>query len=296
VQFGESCSHIFQYLGLQRRTVDDETFWFLPELEHYDNEKTPINTQRAFMEDARSEIQALIEEQGASEVQPWSAARFRLLQALNCPPSHDWNNFRFDANDVHLRALGTLPGPGDEVLKYAYQSQVDADPGNLRYYFEALKAKASTEDLLLFVGCQESLLDSHPQAFEPTFNPRPSSNDPLAQAYAHFNLGQDCSDDDFIIRKYHVFAQQSPAQKAQHRNQLFKIGSLRQSKKIMTAAADDFSLEEACDYLQLDREIKQGSEPSVELLETYVSLAVEVRKSSLFPYSALLPFTQSVSR
>jgi ubiquitin carboxyl-terminal hydrolase 25/28 len=88
--------------------------------------------------------------------------------------------------------------------------------------------------------------------------------------------------DDFVIRKYKVFFEQSPAQKVQHRQKLFLIGHDRKSKAIMEQAVSDFSFEEACDYLQLEPGVKAGNTPDLAVLDYYVDQAVEVGLSCSF--------------
>ncbi|OIW26512.1 cysteine proteinase [Coniochaeta ligniaria NRRL 30616] len=277
IQFGASSSHIFEYLGLEKRVIDDEDYWFLPELEHYPNEKTPINTQRAFIEDARSEIQALIEEQGGQQsggvVKPWSEALFKLKRALNCPWWDTAGGKKPEDADADFRLLGTLPNPNEDMLKYAYQRQVDADPLRRKVYCDALQRLAShrSVDLQIFTVTEASLIEQQEASF----------NTPLAQAYSHFNLPADCTEsDDFVINRYLVFFEQSPAQKMQHRQKLFLIGHERKSKSIMEQAARGFSFEEACDYLQLEPGVKAGNSPDLAVLDYYVDQAVEVGSST----------------
>lgn len=276
IQFGPACSHIFEYLGLVKREIDDEEYWFLPELQHYPNEKTPINTQRAFIEDARSEIQALIEELGGQQsggtVKPWSEALFKLKRALNCTWWDTAGGKKPENDDADLQTLGTLPNQNEDLLKYAYQRQVETDPANQRKYCSALQGLASNRsvDLQIFTATEASLIEQN----------EISSQTPLAQAYTYFNLQPNCTEaDDFVIRQYKVFGEQSPAQKVDHRKKLFLIGRERKSKLIMEQAAADFGFEEACDYLQLDASVKAGNVPDVVLLEYYVSQAVEVSTS-----------------
>ncbi|KAB5518211.1 hypothetical protein GE09DRAFT_1066193 [Coniochaeta sp. 2T2.1] len=274
IQFGLECSDIFEYLGLNKRVVEDEEYWFLPELDHYSNEKTPINTRRAFIEDARSEIQALIEEttsdqqQSGGAVKPWSEALFKLKRALNCTWSNTSASKKSDDDEADFRLLGTLPDPNEDQLKYAYQRQIQADPLRRRLYCDALQRLAShrSVDLQIFTATEASLVE-HEEAAAKT---------PLAQAYAHFNLPTNCTEgDDFILQTYKVFFEQSPAQKQQHRFNLYKIGSERKSKAIMEQAFSNFGFEEACDFFQLDSAVKAGSMPNMEVLDYYVHGAMD---------------------
>jgi ubiquitin carboxyl-terminal hydrolase 25/28 len=274
IQFGASCSHIFEYLGLDRKVIEDEEYWFLPELQHYPDEKTPIGTQRAFIEDARSEIQALIEEQvgqqsGGSVVKPWSEALFKLKRALNCPWWDTSGGKKPEDDDADFRRLGTLPNPNEDILKYAYQRQVEADPLRRKVYCDALQRMASNRsvDLQIFTATEASLIEQQ----------EASSNTPLAQAYTHFNMPADCAEsDDFVVRKYKVFCEQSPAQKVQHRQKLFVIGCEWKSKPILEQAVSNFAFEEACDLLQLEPGVKAGNIPDLAVLDYYVEQAVEV--------------------
>lgn len=292
IQFGAATSHVFEYLGLERKVIEDEEYWFLPELDHYPNERTPINTQRAFIEDARSEIQALIEEQSGQRdssggtVKPWSEALFKLKRALNCPWWDTAGGKKPEDDDADFRRLGTLPNPNEDMLKYAYQRQVEADPLRRKDYCDALQRLAShrSVDLQIFTVTEASLIEQQ----------EASTNTPLAQAYSHFNLPADCTEsDDFVIRKYNVFFEQSPAQKVQHRQKLFLIGHERKSKAIMEQAVRDFSFEEACDYLQLEPGVKAGNSPDLAVLDYYVVQAVEVRLlfSLYLPYSTYFTFS-----
>lgn len=274
IQFGASCSQIFEYLGLDRKVIEDEEYWFLPELEHYPDEKTPIGTQRAFIEDARSEIQALIEEQGGQQsggtvVRPWSEALFKLKRALSCPWWDTTGGKKPDDDDADFMRLGTLPNPDEEILKYAYERQVEVDPLRRKLYCDALQRLASNRsiDLQIFTATEASLIEQQ----------EATSNTPLAQAYTHFNMPADCAEsDEFVIQKYKVFCEQSPAQKVQHRQKLFLIGCERQSKPILEHAVSDFSFEEACDLLQLEPGVKAGNIPDLAVLDYYVEQVVEV--------------------
>jgi ubiquitin carboxyl-terminal hydrolase 25/28 len=274
IQFGASCSHIFEYLGLRKEVIEDEEYWFLPELKHYADEKTPIGSQRAFIEDARSEIQALIEEQvgqqsGGSVVKPWTEALYKLKRALNCVWWDTTNGKKPQDDDADFRILGTMANSNEGMLKYAYQRQVEADPLRRKLYCDALQRLASQRsvDLQIFTATEASLVEQM----------EASLNTPLAQAYTHFNLPGDCADqDDFVLKRYKVFCEQSPAQRVQHRQKLFLIGYERKSKALMEEALNDFSFEEACDYLQLESGVKDGNAPDMAVLDYYVEQAVEV--------------------
>ena len=285
IQFGASCAHVFEYLGLERKVIDDEEYWFLPELKHYPKEKTPVDTQRAFIEDARSEIQALIEEQGGQQsggavVKPWSDASFKLKRALNCPWWDATGGRRPDDDDADFQLLGTLPHPDEDILKYAYQRQTEVDPVRRKTYCDALQRLAShrSVDLQIYTATEASLIEQ--QEVE--------SNTPLAQAYTHFNMPPDCAEsDDFVIRQYKIFVEQSPAQRVQHRQKLFLIGYERQSKVIMEQAVGDFTFEEACDFLQLESGVKDGNVPDLGVLDYYVEQTIEVSSHNIQLYTYL---------
>ncbi|KAK3321533.1 hypothetical protein B0H66DRAFT_618442 [Apodospora peruviana] len=260
VQFGPACEPLFRYLGFEVEYDEerDENFWLPPKLPPSEG-KTVLGSLRAFYEDARSEVQNLLEEhppQGEAVVKPISAARNRLEEVLAC---HNHQNrlirpVRDDELDA-LRVLGAPADAEDDLLKYAYLRQKETDPANKHRYLEALGKIAAHRDvdLQLFVFEQQDNDTAQAKAQQQTASTA-SSDTPIDKAYAHFGLTRSCSEaPSYFINVYNVYRDQSPAQRAAHRTALLQIGKDRNSDEILAEVyKTKMEPAEACTFLSVE--------------------------------------------
>lgn len=279
VQFGESCSDFFNYLGFSKIEYEGERYWLLPILKHYPGDKTPIGSQRAFFEDVRSEVQALLDGSDLNahtkEVVPVPALH-RLWKALDSTPFPASGAMPED-NTAYVK-LGILPNSDDNTVQQAYEAQIEADPARSADYLQALSEIAASRgsDLQFFAAQQQSLVDNqHGQV---------SNDAPLAVAYHHFGLDSNQAyPDDQIIQIYNVLCESSPAQNSEHRHNLAVIGRSKKSTPIMRAACASLSFEAACQVLGLDGVTKDATEPpDAALIETYADIVEKVRLHLFF--------------
>jgi len=279
VQFGGSCDHIFRYLGFSVEEGEDDTewFWIPPRLPPQVEKKTPLGSARAFIEDVRSEVQNLLEgnpprvgEPVVELVSP--PARLSLEKALKASPNST-QNVRDTLKDkdeaADYRRLGAATDADDEVLKYAYQRQVNTDSGRKAVYLDALNRLGTRRDMdfQLFCFAQHEV----PPQMQTS---NPTSDDPADVAYAHFNLARNLSEPaSYIINVYKTFRENSPAHKSQHRTHLLAIGEDRNGDQEILHEVYTVPMEpsEACSYLGVD------SRWPLENITAYVQTTLEVR-------------------
>jgi ubiquitin carboxyl-terminal hydrolase 25/28 len=271
VQFGPSCAHVFEYLGFGVQEIDGEEFLILPEPAHFPG-LTQVGSERAFYEDARIEVIALLEESarslGALPPLPTPALN-RLEHALGCHKHGHTARPKPQDNAVDFHMLGTKADSDDSLLAYAYQCQTQTNPTNKKKYLDALQNLASgrTDDLQMYVATQASLNDT----------PQFTSSDPILQAYAHFHLSPDGYEDNgVIIRQYETFCSQAPSQKPLHRQMLFRIGKQRESEMLQDIACASMDFHEACQFLDI-ADMGNSLSLSTDVLFQYAEAQMMVR-------------------
>lgn len=259
VQFGRSCEHIFRYLGFTFEPDENDTeehvegFWAPPVLKLEDS-KTPLRTERAFLEDVRSEVQALLEELSPEPIEVVKLVSARARDALE-KALHARNRIvQRSINKSlapHFRILGAPTDSDDEMLRWAYrrQAESDSDGSHKRVYLEALGKLATeiqSEQLQMFCVQETVTLDALEAS---TAQPK----DPLDEAYAHLNLldKREYYTASNILYSYGNLREQAPRQQSKHRNALHIIGTHLRSDDIK-AEAENLTLEEACNYLQVE--------------------------------------------
>ena len=258
VQFGTSCDHIFHYLGFEFEPVEEaeegrvEGFWLPPKLDAQEG-KTPLKSDRAFIEDVRGEVQALLEESSPDSgdtvvrlISPIARASLeKALKATLGPGQGGKTAIKEEAADFRL--LGAATDADDETLKWAFHRQVHTDPGHKEAYLSALNNLGLRRDVDFQVFCFAQQ-DQQVQTTNAT------SDDPVDKAYAHFNLDRTRSEPaSFFINVYKNFREQSPAQKSAHRAALLQIGKDRNDNEILSEVyMTQMEHSEACTYLSVD--------------------------------------------
>lgn len=292
VQFGPESLPIFTYLGFTVSTINGEEYLILPHPPSFPG-KTPIGSQRAFYEDARSEIMALIEDTGREQVMIHSSpAKARLERALSCynhihtakPKPHD------DPRD--FKALGAPMNSSDDLLQFAFACQLQTDSLNKRSYYSALKNLATSrgDDIRMYVGLQASLEETGPPVSLEETRPRHSLgevapqpvDDPLVQAYEHFGLAPNGSEEEVLaIRRYQVACHDYPEHKKTHRQMLFRIGRARNSQAMKDVACNFTDFREACQFLDVEGIV----DPSADVLMSFCEM--QIRVGSLSPLGGI---------
>ncbi|KAK3385052.1 ubiquitin carboxyl-terminal hydrolase-like protein [Podospora didyma] len=281
IQFGPACEPIFRYLGFEVQ-YDEETsenYW-LPPLLPPQERKTALSSQRAFYEDARSEVQSLLDEsppQSQPVVRPISSAQEWLEKALGCEQSHQrWSRLPVDNNETDdFRLLGAPVDSDDSVLRYAYTRQIRTDPSRKEVYLAALGRLAGRrdEELQMFVfKQQEDQTAQQPGAAL-------SSDNLIDRAYAHFGLAKTSPEAaEYVINVYRTFREQSPAQTSDHRLNLLRIGKHRDSQVILDEVyKTKMDPQEACKLLNVDlswplESIAVTAETSVQELDLSLTI------------------------
>ncbi len=260
VQFGGECDTIFRYLGFGEDHDQDsgESYWLPPRLPPQEG-KTPVGSLRSFYEDARSEVQSLLDDKPLANGQPVVkpiSARDQLERALGCDKDHR-SVSSLSAQDSEAPYFATLGAPvdaDDALLKFAYSKQVEADPEQTPTYLEALgtlSARRSEELQMFVISRQEIIAEKRKESTEGA-----SDVGPVERAYAHFGLKRTCPEDPaYFIRVYNTYRKQSPAQKSEHRLALLEIGKDRNSKEIREEVFErQMELGEACQFLHVELE------------------------------------------
>lgn len=269
VQFGPSSLPIFRYLGFEVSVIDGEEYLILPRPPTPAG-KTPIGSMRAFYEDARSEIMALIEETGREQVQVHHhPAKARLERALSCY-NHPYTASLTQQDDPRdFQALGATANSSEFLLQFAFLCQVQTNPAKKADYFSALRSLASSRssDMQMFAAVRASMEDAE----------RQPSTDPLVQAYDHFSFVDEFHDDASIIARYHLLCCQFPEQNKNHRLMLLRIGQARGSQAINDVARDMTDFKEACQFLDI-AELEDQS--SADVLLSFIETQVKVSDNS----------------
>lgn len=260
VQFGQECHAIFRYLGFEEAHDHEsgESYWLPPRLPPQEG-KTPIGSPRSFYEDARSEVQSLLDDKppinGQPVVKPISA-RDQLEKALGCDKNlRSVSTLPVDDNEAgYFTTLGAPVDSDDALLKYAYNRQVEVDPDQTPTYLEALGTLSArrSEELQMFVFTHQELVAKKQR--ETTEGA--SDAGPVEKAYAHFGLSRACPEaPEYIIGVYRTYREQSPAQKSDHRLALLEIGRDRNSQEIRNEVfGTQMELAEACQLLRVESE------------------------------------------
>ncbi|KAK5661769.1 hypothetical protein OQA88_9870 [Cercophora sp. LCS_1] len=267
-QFGTGCGEIFRYLGYNE-SMDEESHepcWIPPCLgKRKDGDKTQLGSMRAFLEDVRSEVQSVIEQNVQDGFPPLvelvlPKGRVQLEQLLRIVPARPQASTTVVTEDEaqSIDKLGTTADADDELLKWAYQRQVAVDPSNKNDYLGALSTLAARRDMDLQLFCFAQQDDSEHQF--PTDEEMQTMGDGLdavnaeQKAYAHFNTNMAGTEPpEYFVNLYRARCTQSPAQKADHRDQLYRIGLHRDKMLIHQEAMTFADVDEACHYLKVDK-------------------------------------------
>jgi ubiquitin carboxyl-terminal hydrolase 25/28 len=148
VVFGEGCYPIFRALEFKEEAVDKDGVaeeCFVPaSLEPTSpDQRTELDTLRAYLEDVRSEIQNLIVRQGntSSSVNLASAAG-RIDKALHCF-QYPKVSSAADPDLAEYKILGVTPDCVRDLMLYAFHRQVALSPKKRRLLADSLGAVAS---------------------------------------------------------------------------------------------------------------------------------------------------------
>ena len=261
VQFGQDCEPIFRYLGFDQDhdQQNNESYWLPPRLPPQEG-KTPVGSDRAFYEDARSEVQSLLDDKppvnGQPVVKPISA-RDQLEKALGCDKAHRAvSSLPVEPSEApYLATLGAPADADDALLKFAYNRQVEVNPDQTPAYLESLGTLSArrSEELQMFVFTHQELVAKKERE---TTGGEPPSTDAVDKAYAHFGLTKACPEaPTYFIHVYNAYREQSPAQKSDHRLALLEIGRHRNSPEIRSEVfGRQMDLSEACQFLHVEPE------------------------------------------
>ncbi|KAH7625658.1 hypothetical protein B0T09DRAFT_387332 [Sordaria sp. MPI-SDFR-AT-0083] len=277
VQFGPACADIFLYLGFTEEVdiASQDKFWVPPRLP-ISSFRTPQGSERAFLENVRSEVQSFLAESPPRPDLPVVGASIDAREWLDKILISDWlrshenRSPRNSEEAQYFRILGASEQSDEEVLKYAFLQQVNVDPANRDTYRAALANLAGyrSEEFQMYVFS----LDESPVA--PS---GPQIQGPLSdvdKAYMHFNLQPNTNGDArYFIGVYKTYREQSPGQLSSHRLALLQIGKDRDDSDILAEVFNgEMDFNEACSLLE--------SEPNYTL-EIYAAVAREAVKSGI---------------
>lgn len=254
VQFGPACADIFLYLGFTEEVdiATGDKFWVPPRLPIVAF-RTPLGSQRAFLENVRSEVQSFLAENPPRPDMPVVGATIDAREWLDKVLISDWlrdhetRTARNPDEAQYFRILGAHERSDEEALKYAFCRQVVVDPANQHIYKSALANLAGyrSEEFQMYVFS----LDECPAA--PS---GPQTQGPLSdvdKAYRHFNIEPKTSGGArYFINVYKTYREQSPGQLAAHRLALLEIGRNMNDPIILDEVFDgEMDPSEACSIL-----------------------------------------------
>ncbi|KAL9584135.1 MAG: hypothetical protein Q9212_002294 [Teloschistes hypoglaucus] len=248
--FGEPCVEMFEYLGFVRGVsqalfireyhpdqdaLQEET-WEPPQP---DFSATPpvSNPINRLLEDVEKELQVLMlqrpdDEKRASKVQYGLTSATRDLGKVLGTSDYKKNLAARTKNSngpehPFFPTLGAYCDFHDDLVQFAYERQIVADPEHTPYYLEALRGLArgrESEALQTFVVMEES-------------SGKVSAED-VRNAYKALGLGLEMEnlDEDHIIGTFQSRAADSPRQEPELRRALQIIGHDQSSQKIQFVA------------------------------------------------------------
>ncbi|KAK1783283.1 hypothetical protein QBC45DRAFT_127535 [Copromyces sp. CBS 386.78] len=277
VQFGPACADIFLYLGFTEEVdiATGDKFWVPPRLP-ISTFRTPLGSERAFLENVRSEVQSFLAENPPRPDLPVVGATINAVERLDKILISDWlrsHETRSPRNSdeaQYFRILGASERSDEEVLKYAFLQQVDVDPANRDTYKAALANLAGyrSEEFQMYVFS----LDESPAAPSGSQIQGPLSD--VDKAYMHFNIQPNTNGDArYFIGVYRTYREQSPGQLSSHRLALLKIGKDRDDSEILDEVFHgEMDYNEACSILESENNWT---------LEIYAAVAREAVKTGI---------------
>ncbi|KAL8663826.1 MAG: hypothetical protein Q9202_003511 [Teloschistes flavicans] len=230
--FGEPCADMFEYLGFVR----GEETWEPPQPD-FSATRPVSNPVNRLLEDVEKELQSLLlqrpdDEKRASKVQYGLTSAMRDLGKIMGTSDYKKSpaaRIKNSNGPEHpfLPTLGACWDFHDDLIQFAYERQIFADPEHTPYYLEALQGMAQgreSEALQTFVAMQVS-------------SGKLSAED-VRKAYKALGLGLETEflDDDYIIGTFQSRAADSPRQEPELRRALQIIGHDRSSPKIQFVA------------------------------------------------------------
>ena len=290
VQFGPRSLPIFEYLGFEIRNIDGEEYLILPRPPQTSG-TTDVGSMRAFYEDARSEILALVEESGREQVMmPQFPARARLERALGYYNHSHTSRPKPQDDLADFEVLGAPVDSNEPLLRFAFLCQTQTNPSKTSDYTRSLQNLASgrSHDLQMYAATQASLVDDAVAHQAP--------EDPLAQAYLRFGFSpSDEPPADWALRaNFKTACAQDPTQIPFLRQCLLRIGKARNSDALIDSACEITDFKEACRILDVE---DLGDQAAAEVLIGFAEAQIRVSSFGfVFLMVLLSPLPPPLSR
>ncbi|EED17662.1 ubiquitin C-terminal hydrolase, putative [Talaromyces stipitatus ATCC 10500] len=286
---GKHCKDLLEFLGFSFR---DEGFWDPPDPKA--SEDPPFqNELNIFLDNVIHELSILIEQRPVSEKKTPYALNPSLrasndflnaLEAANYAKSTRLIEFEMPGQPCY-EDLGTVEDMASDLIIEAYHRQVAVDPSRGPHYLQCLSSIAQWRG-----GPDRDTIN---EAVTIAYSRGAYTTSDIFKAYEYFDLNPNDTTltDDVIIGRFHAYLS-STTQETEARQQLWRIGDVRESERIKSAAEDRVSnAEQALVYLGVEENTpddfvitmfttKVNDSPSSrEISEKALSLIAEKRNS-----------------
>jgi len=266
IHFGDSPESVelLRYLDFEEIVVRDSDMWKLPSPEIC--RPTQIGTQLAFLQDVKSEIDAIISNDVDLTPNPATPHLKKALHLDEHIATTKVTGQNYDPRDYD--ALGITPELHESIFWYAFGCQRQSDPSNEPRYFAALQNLTrgrGDEELEIKVQSYDSMRTAPPPPPDEDAEIRMATemslrdaqgkpNADLGSAYAYFNFNEAPETDEVLIGRFRAMCDASPAQRSTHREKLLAISRAMGNKRLADCATESMDLDEAVKYLGVEKD------------------------------------------
>ena len=273
IQFGNGpeSRKLFTFLGFKEVVDGDKQSWRLPSPAV--TRPTQPGSQLAFYQDIKSEIETIMG-RVSQTLRPNEAISF-ITNALDFgeyPQSPSFGVEEYKAADY--ASLGLLPNMHESIFWWAFRCQAQTCPEDELRFFEAVERLAEgrhCDDLLARIqSVADQIAKRSLQAYTAdqddyelqiakqmslTEDPAPSSDaNDVEHEYTYFGLPEGQRSDREVADKFRESIKSYPSQKSGYRTKLLKIARHRNNSMLKELAAQDMGLDEALEYLRVNRD------------------------------------------
>lgn len=247
---GLPCKDLLEFLEFSSQT---EGFWDPPIPNT--SEGLPFQSElNTFIDDAIHELSILIDQRPMSEKKtPYalnssSPARddfLHALEAFNYPTAARLIEFQMPGQPCY-EDLGAVEDMSSDLIIEAYHRQASADPARGPHYLQCLNFIAQLRG-----GPDRDTIN---EAIMTAYSKGAYTTDDVRKAYEYFglNINDNTLTEEVIIGRFHAYLS-STTQETEARQQLWRIGDVRRSEHIKSAAEDRVSnAEQALVYLGIE--------------------------------------------
>jgi ubiquitin carboxyl-terminal hydrolase 25 len=247
---GQPCKDLLEFLEFSSQ---NEGFWDPPTPNT--SEEIPFQSElNIFIDDVIHELSILIEQRPISEKKtpytlssplPASTDFLHALEAFNYSKASRLIEFEMPGQPCY-EDLGVVEDMSSDLIIEAYHRQVSADPTRAPHYLQCLNSIANWRG-----GADRDTLN---EAIMTAYSQGAYTTQDIYKAYEYFglNFNDKTLTEEVIIGRFHAYLSSS-TRDTEARQQLWRIGDVRKSEQIKSAAEDRVSnVEQALVYLGIE--------------------------------------------